>query len=710
MGTDIQNISEYEPAELRRRMAFEHLIADVSTRLLACGLSQVDDEIGAALGRAGGMIEADRAYVFLVRDGGGPLDGAHKWCAPGVASRQEDPQGFPCSDFLWGMTKLEAGEKILIPSVADLPPKPFAKKRMLEALGIRSVLILPMSRSSRLMGFLGFDTVRSARDWNEGDVALLETMANVFVSALERVRGHQTVSEKNTRLDLALRGADLTMWDVDLKTGEIHFDERWAAMLGYMSDEMPRDMQAWSRFVHPKDVDSMSAGMTGHADTSRPFVGGDFRVRTGTGAWRWVRVRGRVVVRGADDRPLRAAGTILDIDDQKRAEEELERLTVQLHHAQKMELMGQLAGAVAHDFNNLLVPILTYVDFLLENTELAESVREDALQIAEAARRATALTKQLLATSRRQAIRIEAIDLDDVVRDSEKLLSRLLPENIKWNALFGMGGVKVPADPGQLQQVLMNLVVNAADAMPDGGRLNITTGVSKVTADRTRKSLTAREGRFAAIVVSDTGCGIPAKDLERIFEPFFTTKEKGKGTGFGLSTVDSIVRQHEGFIEVESTPGTGSTFRVYLPIDRRVTIRSSSNAPAAQTLVATARILVVEDDLQVRISAARILRSDGHTVIEAPDAETAVSLIRAGGAPPDLLLADVVLPGMNGPKLYQQLVEEVPGLKVCFMSGYPGHEEEILSSLGVHAFIAKPFTRKNLLRLVSRVLSGDPAG
>jgi PAS domain S-box-containing protein len=703
----VRDITERRAAQdaLQRRMAFEHLIADVSTRLLACALSEVDTEIEAALGRVGEMAQVDRVYVFLARESDDSIDNTHEWCAPGIVAQREHLQGLHRSDFPWATRRLEAGDKILIQNVADLPEEMSAERQLMEGQGVRAALILPMARGSRSVGFLGFDAVRSTREWDGGDIAVLETLANIFVSSLERVRGRQKVAERDTRLELALRGADLTMWDVDLKTGEIHFDERWAGMLGYNSDEMPRDMKEWSRFIHPEDVGSMSDGMKGNANFARPFVGGDFRMKTGAGDWRWLKARGRVVIREPDGSPLRAAGTILDIDDQKRAEEELERLTEQLHQAQKMELIGQLAGAVAHDFNNLLVPILTYADFLVDNPGLDDSAREDALQIAEAARRAAALTKQLLATSRRQMMRIEAVDLDDVVRDSEKLLRRLLPENITWDAVFGTGGAKVPADPGQLQQILMNLVVNAADAMPEGGKLIVVTGVTDVTAEQARKSPAARMGRFATIVVSDTGAGIPAQHRERIFEPFFTTKEKGKGTGLGLSTVDGIARQHEGFVEVESAPGLGTTFRVHLPIDRRVAIMPSSTPPAAPAVAVAARILVVEDDVQVRLTAARILRSNGHTVIEAPDAETAVSLVRAGGEIPDLLLTDVVLPGMNGTKLYKQLVAGVPGLKVCFMSGYPGHEEETMTSIGAHTFIAKPFTRESLSHAIGQALA-----
>jgi PAS domain S-box-containing protein len=692
-------------AELQRRMTFEHLIADVSTRLLACALSEVDAEIESALGRVGEIAHVDRAYVFLARDDDGPLDNTHEWCALGIVPLRESLQSLQRTDFPWATRILEAGEKILVPNVADLPEEMSAERRLMEEQGVRAALILPMMRGPRSVGFLGFDAVRSTRDWDGSDIAVLGTLANVFISALERVRGHRKVAERDTRLELALRGADMAMWDADLKTGEIHFDERWAGMLGYNSDEVPHDMQGWSLFVHPEDVGSMSAGMRGHADSTRPFAGGDFRMKTGTGDWRWVRVRGRVVVRAPDGLPLRAAGTILEIDDQKRAEEELERLTEQFHQAQKMELIGQMTGAVAHDFNNLLVPILTYADFLLEDPELAESARKDVLEIAEAARRAAALTSQLLATGRRQMMRIEEVDLDDVVRNSEKLLRRLLPENIAWNALFGMGGVKVPADAGQIQQILMNLVVNAAHAMPEGGHLTVTTSISDVTTEQARKSPAARVGRFATIIVSDTGCGIPAQHLDRIFEPFFTTKEKGKGTGLGLSTVDGIARQHEGFVEVESTPGLGSTFRVHLPLDRRMAIVPSSTPPAALANAAAARVLVVEDDVQVRFTAARILRSAGHTVIDAPDAESAVSLVRSERELPDLLLTDVVLPGMNGTKLYEQLLAEVPRLRVCFMSGYPGHEEEIMTSIGAHAFIPKPFDRTSLLRAVSQALA-----
>jgi CheY-like chemotaxis protein len=242
--------------------------------------------------------------------------------------------------------------------------------------------------------------------------------------------------------------------------------------------------------------------------------------------------------------------------------------------------------------------------------------------------------------------------------------------------------------------------------MPHGGALVVETRVVELTAERARGIADGRAGRFAVLVVADTGHGMTRDVLERIFEPFFTTKEAAKGTGLGLSTIYGIVRQHGGFIQVESAPGAGTTFTVFLPFGQGGANRTRSSTPAPERKVAPARILVVEDDAQVLATVADVLRKDGHTVLVAHDAEAALAFLGDAQLPPDLLLADVVLPGVSGRDLHARLRAALPGLKVLFTSGYPGHGEDIIATLGPDAFIAKPFARKGLLRAVRQVLAG----
>jgi signal transduction histidine kinase len=383
---------------------------------------------------------------------------------------------------------------------------------------------------------------------------------------------------------------------------------------------------------------------------------------------------------------------------------EQRKLNEQLRQSQKMEAVGLLAGGIAHDFNNILLVIMTYADLIHSQLEDNDSRRLDASEIISAVERAQLLTRQLLDFSRRQPTQPRLVDLNDVIDGVHRMLRRTLPTNIEVSVASREGAWPVFIDPRELEQALMNLVLNARDAMPNGGRLNIK--VENVTVDRAREGL--RPGPYVSLSVSDTGWGILPENLERIFEPFFTTKEIGKGTGLGLSICYGIARQSGGDIRVQSTLGVGTTFTLMLPRAVGVPERRTADHEAPETLEGTETILVVEDNPSVLRSTARILSKRGYKVLEASNGDQALRLIQQHGRAVDLVLTDVMMPHMTGTELAERLDVSHPNLKVIFTSGYT---DEALGDDNVldtdRAVLFKPYPPRELLTRIRRELDAD---
>ncbi len=403
-------------------------------------------------------------------------------------------------------------------------------------------------------------------------------------------------------------------------------------------------------------------------------------------------------------------GMIHDITERKHADEALRQSQDQLRQAQKMEAVGRLAGGVAHDFNNLLGVIMGHSEMLLRGADPDDPGTRRLEQIHKGAERAASLTRQLLAFSRKQILDPKVISLNAIVEDTEKMLRRLIGEDVEMVVSLDRGLDLVRADPGQLEQVLMNLAVNARDAMPQGGRLEIET--ANVVLDQTvaQGHAGVSPGCYVMVAVGDTGLGMNAETKSRVFEPFFTTKEPGKGTGLGLSTVYGIVQQSGGQVTVDSEPGMGSRFKVYLPRVEEDATPAPTESSSEPIAAGSETILLVEDDASVREMISDTLRGAGYTVLEAAGAAEALAAIERRPGPVDLVLTDVVMPGLNGRDLARRLVSARPGMKVLFMSGYT---DDAIVRHGVLepgiAFLAKPFTSGALARKVREVLEGPGA-
>jgi two-component system cell cycle sensor histidine kinase/response regulator CckA len=516
----------------------------------------------------------------------------------------------------------------------------------------------------------------------------------------EARRAEEALRASETRLKSIFRAAPVGIGLVSERS-ILDVNDRVCEMVGYTREQLIGQSE---RILYPNDEEFEYVGREKYHQIAERG--------TGTVETCWARSDGEMIDVLLSSTPLdpdnQAAGvtfTALDITARRRAEEEREKLQAQLLQAQKMEAVGRLAGGVAHDFNNLLTIILGHAELGRFEVADAEPLASRLANIHEAGQRARDLTQQILAFSRRQVLRMATLDLNSELRSVEKMLRRLIGEDVDVVVRLGAEPLWVRADGSQLDQIVMNLAVNSRDAMPGGGTLTISTGALQLAEADVAAHPEIRVGPYVVLTVSDTGTGMDPETLSHVFEPFFTTKELGRGTGLGLATVYGIVKQHGGHIQVRSEVGRGTTFRIYLP--RRDETDEDSDGPAIHEAAASGSetILVVEDDDAVRRLTSSVLATNGYRVLEARSADQALEVARRNAGALDLLLTDVILPGLNGRELFGRLAADSPRLRALFMSGYSG---DIVARHGVLEpgveFIGKPFAMATLARRVREVL------
>jgi PAS domain S-box-containing protein len=518
------------------------------------------------------------------------------------------------------------------------------------------------------------------------------------------------LQESEERLNMALEGADMGIWDWNLENGQYVFDRRWAEIAGYSLGDLPTQYRAWKERIHPEDLDATIQNLEKHLSGITPNFEAEYRFRHKDGHWLWVFNKGRVIQRDPAGKALRVSGMHQDISVRKRWEEQQKKLEEQLVQAQKIESVGRLAGGVAHDLNNMLTPILGHCELMSDDLPPGDPRRSSLREISRAAEHSRDLVRQLLAFARRQTLEMKMLDLNQVIQNFEKILRRTLHEDIQMELELAPSLPTIRGDLVQIEQILVNLALNAQDAMPTGGRLIIGTNARQVDYEESRTLDIVGPGHYVVLTVSDTGAGMDRETQNRIFEPFFTTKDFGKGTGLGLATVYGIVKQHDAFIHCYSEQGAGTVFRIYFPVqaEKSVQVLKGDQTIIRSAAAGSETILLVEDQEQVKELCMRFLAKAGYKVLATANGAQALNLVTQHAGPIHLLLTDVVLPDTDGRTLYKHIAAKREGIRVLYMSGYPTN---VIAHRGVldegMNFIQKPFSSQSLREKIIQVLEKD---
>lgn len=516
----------------------------------------------------------------------------------------------------------------------------------------------------------------------------------------ERRRAEEVVRASDQRFRDLVENANDIIFTCDMLGNITSLNRAGERVTGYTAEEALKMNIAQA--VSPDDIAKVRHMLSRKraADVATMY---DLELITKSGGRAAVEISSRAILK--DGEAVGVQGIARDITDRKRMEDDLRASQAQLQQSQRLEAVGQLAGGVAHDFNNLLTAIIGYSDFALRKMRANNPIRRDIEEIKKAANRAASLTRQLLAFSRKQILKPEILDLNLVVGDMHKMLERLIGEDIDLVTTLGSDADPVKADRGQLEQIIMNLVVNARDAMPFGGSVTIETANVVFDEAYTAAHVPVKPGKYAMLAVSDSGLGMDANTQLHIFEPFFTTKELGKGTGLGLSTVYGIVKQSGGFIWVYSELNVGTTFKIYLPSLTELHFDQELMSIDTAERSETGTVLLVEDDPLVRNVALRALESAGYKVLESGNGHGALAMAHSCDDEIDLLITDVVMPLMGGRELAQELSALHPKTSILFMSGYT---DDAVVRHGIMdkdiEYLQKPFTPESLVRRVSEVL------
>ncbi len=683
-GSDITDRKRAEEEE-RKRGQLSALSAAVGLSLTAAGsLAEALQQCAEVLVK---HLDAAFARIWTLNERAGLLE---LQASAGLYTHLNGPHGrVPVGQFKIGRIALNRKAHLTNAVIGDpeVGDQEWARREGMVAFAGHPLIV-----ADRVVGVMALFARHALPD------SVLSTLASVadhIALGIERFRSTEGVRAADERMRFALKAAGVGIWDADYATGVIRLSETHELQYGMQPGTFAGTFDELLAHVHPDD----RAGVverSRHATKSSPDFKTLHRTVWPDGTVRWLDGIGRVLF-DANDNVTSAVGVSIDITERRALED-------QFQQAQKMEAVGRLAGGVAHDFNNLLTAILGYCELVLANAGQNDSLRADIAEIQNAGTRAAGLTRQLLAFSRKQIIEPIVLDLNAVVTDIRAMLGRLIGEDVKIVLGLQPKLAPVKADRGQVEQVVMNLAVNARDAMSKGGTLTIETANVELDDHYAKTHRDVKPGPYVVLTMTDTGTGMTPQVRARLFEPFFTTKEVGKGTGLGLATVYGIVMGSGGSIGVYSEVGRGTSFKVYFPRADPVEIVVDAPTPVARPRAGTQTVLVVEDADELRELAKRLLQRQGYTVLMAADAEEAVRRFEENPSI-DVLLTDVVMPGASGPELTGQLVEKRPGLKVIYMSGYT---EDTIVQHGVLkagiAFLHKPFTSEMLGRKIREVL------
>ncbi len=686
-----RNERKHQQAEERilHRLSLEKALAQVSRMFV----SVADVDLNRVLRLLGKAVAANRAYIFLFRENGQKMDNVHEWCDPRTEPQKDNLQNLDSSAFPWWVRKLKDHENIMISDVDALPEEAKAEKAILQIQKIRSLVVVPISyRNGPLYGFMGFDDTEKCRVWSKYDVRLLRVVSEMIQVYFQRKRAEEALRKGQQRLRAQYQGIPIPTYTWQRKGEDFALvDYNVAAKAithGKIDNFLEKTAREMYRHTRPDILDDLWRCFNNKEVVKREMT---YRFKT-TGEQK------RLAVSYAFVPPDLVMVHTEDISERKRLE-------AQLLWSQKMETVGRLAGGVAHEFNNLLTVILMNAELAIMRLLSDNHIRKYLDAIVRTSDFASKVVGQLLTLSRRQLTRPQLVNLSDVLLEIDKMLRPLIGEEIELITLSCADLGRIRIDLNQIEQVLVNLVVNARDAMPDGGKLSITATNVTINEAELREHGDIAPGEYVTLVVRDSGIGMSEEVRAHLFEPFFTTKEVGKGTGLGLATCYGIIKQSGGHIAVESAPHQGTTVKIYLP---RAEDEAEAPPPEHRESLpeGTETVMLIEDEPAVRELVAQVLRNQGYTVIEAASgAEALQTADEQKGRRIDLLMTDVVMAEMNGALLAERLKIERSGIKVLFFSG---HTDETILRHGVTSesdnLLQKPFSPVVLARKVREVL------
>ncbi|WP_232280064.1 histidine kinase N-terminal 7TM domain-containing protein [Roseiflexus castenholzii] len=692
-----RNITQrkHKQALLRNRLHFIQLIQQAANDCVRCEVAQIDDQIISVLEKVVRFTGVERSYLFLIAPEGDHAIRTHEWVHPAVLSSGGRRGRLNLAEFMPVIEPMRRGE-IVVMQRRDVPETPEyeAVRRAFNDFGIQTVVGIPLFIGAQFIGWIGFDTVFREFEPSDAVVEAFQLTGQLIASAIHR-----------QRIEAALRQREQhfrSLFDNMFEGVALHrlVRDDNGRMINY---EIIDVNVQYERILNLRREDVVHRLATEVYGTPEPPYLAEFGAVAATGRPAHLEVyfepmQKHFFISVSPLGPDQFATIFFDVTARKQEEAEREQLQTQLMHAQRLEAIGRLAGGVAHDFNNILTVISGSADLALTTLPSDSPAYPDIQAIQQSARRATHLVRQLLTFARRQPSHPQTIDVNALIDGMVPLILRLIGEDIRLTWMPAPHPCPIRIDPHQFEQVLMNLIVNARDAMPEGGALVIATSQTAPTGD------IVVETPYIRISVQDTGVGIPVEVKAHIFEPYFTTKAPGQGAGLGLATCLGIVQQHAGFIRCESQPGQGARFDVYLPYASGESSYHQDAELDSQPERGQETILVVEDEPAVRSLAVRILRDHGYTVFEASNGREAQRVVETlPGHALHLLLTDLVMPEMSGVELATWVQARCPGVSVLFMSGYARQVTINRDNPGV-AFLQKPFSRRTLLSQVRCLL------
>jgi len=698
----VDKISEQKVTEeaLRRRVDSEQLLTTLSTQFIHLQYRELESGIKNTVKAIGEFAGIDRSYLYLYQKNSiedkGNFELFYEWEKENIPVTSK----FSPLDQSWAMAHLESQEPLIIEDLNDLPKEAHPDKIILESAGIKSILATPLMSKNNLIGFIGFDSIRDNVKWSEEKISLLKIVGDLLVLAYERKNTEELLQQSEKQYQTLFEKSSDVVFISTPEGGFIDINPAGLELFGYSTKEEILQINiGQDLYANPEDRNRFRKII----DRDGQIKDFEFRLKTKEGK-NIVAVETATALRDKDGKILVYQGIIRDITKKRKLEQ-------QLFQSQKMDSIGMLAGGIAHDFNNILTALRGYSDLAAMKMPKDAPGSSEISGMSQGLERAEDLTRQLLAFSRKQIIEPHVININKVIFNLEKMMRRLIGEDINLKTALSGEIDHIKADPGQIEQILVNLVINARDAI---NQTNIKTRDKKITIETKQIYLDfnyivnhpeVKVGDYLLIAVSDTGSGMKEETVNKIFEPFYTTKSNGKGTGLGLSTVYGIVKQNNGHIYVYSEPDKGSTFKIYWPTTDFDIVPEYKEEPKDEIAHGEETILFVEDDDEVRKFMNRTLKTLKYNTYEACNGMEALKIIRRDKMKLDLLITDVIMPEMGGKELAEEIVKVVPGVKILFTSGYTDNHIVRSGRLdqGIN-FLQKPFSIKEISKKIRYIL------